>query len=62
MFTLKCRLFGHVYEVEAETKEEILSLAIAGFEQNAELISISEDGVGKYEHCEIYALIGKVAY
>lgn len=62
MFTLKARMFGHDYQVEAETESEILSLAVAGFDQSAELISISENDEVKYVTCEIYAIIKRCAY
>ena len=62
MFTLKCLMHDHFYEVDSDSLDEILSFAIAAFDQHAGLISISEDGVVKYEYKEIYDLIKKACY
>ena len=62
MFTLKAKLHDHFYTVDADTFPEILSLAIAAFDVNAQLISISEDEKVKYQYTEIYALINKAEY
>ena len=62
MFTLRCSLHDHAYTVEAETMEEILSLALAAFEQNVLLCEICENDKIKYQYSEIYALIGRANY
>jgi len=48
--------------VNAKTIEEILSLSVDAFNQNAELIEIQRDGKTFYKSCEIYKIINKTYY
>jgi len=48
--------------IEAKTIEEILSLSVDAFNQNAELIEIQRDGKIFYKSCEIYRIIGRTYY
>lgn len=49
-------------EFEAETLDEILSLAINAFDQNHELYEIQENKICIYQCGEIYDLLGKAIY
>jgi hypothetical protein len=50
------------HEVETETYEEILSVAIDAFNNNHELIEIQKENKCLLLHCEVYEKIGKVIY
>ena len=50
------------YESEAETYDEIISLAMDAFNNNHELYEVQKDGKIILFHGDIYKLIGKAVY
>ena len=62
MYTLKYNYRGINYEASLGTLEEILSVAVDVFNKSGELYSIYEGENLKFQHSEIYALIGKRYY
>jgi hypothetical protein len=54
--------YANKYEFEAETLDEILSMAIDAFDQSHELVEIWDGKKLLYQFCEIYQLINKRYY
>jgi len=62
MFKLIYAIQGIKHDVTADTLDEILSLSVAAYDRNVDLIEILKDDRPLYHYAEIYELIQKCYY
>jgi len=62
MFNVIYITLGEHCSITAETLEEALSICVALFNQNCELLEIQKDNITLFSSCEIYILIDRAVY